>query len=76
MVEKKGKEEKIVCPVGTFFADLEKTFGKKSPFYKHMTRSKIEFLKGVKSLLDERIEHLEKKGSPKSGAKMTKVKVE
>ena len=76
MVEKKGKEKNIVCPVGIFFADLEKTFGKKSPFYKHMTRSKIEFLKGLKSLLDERIERLEKKGSPKSGARMTKVKVE
>ena len=76
MVEKKGKEKNIVCPVGTFFADLEKTFRKKSPFYKHLTRSKIEFLKGLRSLLDERIERLEKKGSPKSGARMTKVKVE
>ena len=76
MAEKKGKEEKITCPVGTFFADLEKSFGKKTPFYKHMNRSRIEFLKGLKSLLDERIERLEKKGSPKSGAKMTKVKVD
>ena len=76
MVEKKGKEEKIICPVGTFFADLEKTFGRKSPFYKHMTRSRIEFLKGVKSLLDDRIERLEKQDSKKTGAKMTKVKVE
>ena len=76
MVEKKSKEEKIICPVGTFFSDLEKTFGRKSPFYKHMTRSKIEFLKGVKSLLDERIETLEKKSSKKAGTKLTKVKVE
>jgi hypothetical protein len=76
MVEEMGKNEGICCPVGTFFKDLEKAFGKKSPFYKHMTQSKIEFLKGVKSLLDERIEHLEKKGSKKAGAKMTKVKVE
>jgi hypothetical protein len=76
MAEKKGKEEKIICPVGTFFADLEKTFGRKSLFYKHMARSRIEFLKGVKSLLDERIERLEKKDSKKTGAKMTKVKVE
>ena len=76
MVEKKGKEKNTICPVGTFFADLEKSFGKKSPFYKHMNRSKIEFLKGLKSLLDERIQRLEKKGSPKSSAKMTKVKVE
>jgi hypothetical protein len=56
--------------------DLDKTFGRKSPFYEHMTRAKIEFLKGVKSLLDERIEYLEKKGSKKAGAKLTKVKVE
>ncbi len=41
-----------------------------------MTRSKIEFLKGVKSLLDDRIEDLEKKDSKKAGTKMTKVKVE
>ena len=60
----------------SFFTDLEKAFGRNSPFYKHMTRSKIEFLKGVKSLLDERIERLEKKDSKKTGAKMTKVKVE
>ncbi len=76
MVEKKGKEEKIICPVGTFFTDLGKTFGRKSQFYKHMTQSKIEFLKGFKSLLDDRIEYLEKKGSKKTGAKLTKVKVE
>ncbi len=76
MVEKKGKEERIICPVGTFFMDLEKTFGRKSLFYKHMTRSKIEFLKGLKSLLDDRIEDLEKKDSKKAGTKMTKVKVE
>ena len=76
MAEKKGKEEKFICPVGNFFTDLEKAFGRNSPFYKHMTRSKIEFLKGVKSLLDERIQCLEKKDAKKTGAKMTKVKVE
>jgi len=76
MAEKKSKEDRITCPVSTFITDLEKTFGRKSPFNKHMTRSKIEFLKGVKSLLDDQIERLEKKDSKKNGAKMTKVKVE
>lgn len=76
MAEKKSKEDSITCPVSTFITDLEKTFGRKSPFYKHMTRSRIEFLKGVKSLLDDQIERLEKKASKKTGAKMTKVKVE
>jgi len=76
MVEKKAKEDRIDCPVGAFFMDLERTFGRKSLFNKHLTRSKIEFLKGVKSLLDDQIERLEKKASKKTGAKMTKVKVE
>ena len=76
MVKKKGSEERIICPVGTFFADLEKTFGRKSQFFNHLTRSKIEFLKGVKSLLDDRIECLEKRASEKAGSKLTKVKVE
>ena len=74
--KKKDSEEKIVCPVGTLFADLEKSFGAKSPFYKHMNRARIEFLKGIKSLLDERIERLEKKNSKKASTKMTRVKVE
>ena len=76
MVEKKAKGDRIDCPVGTFFMNLERTFGRKSLFNKHLTRSKIEFLKGVKSLLDDRIEYLEKKDSKKAGAKLTKVKVE
>ena len=28
MVEKKGKEERIFCPVGTFFMTLKKISGK------------------------------------------------
>jgi hypothetical protein len=76
MAEKKTKEEKTGCPVGTFFKDFEGTFGKKSKFFKHMTQSKVEFLKGIRSLLDERIDHLEKRSSGKSGNRMTKIKVE
>ena len=76
MAEKKSKEETGGCPVGTFFKDFEGTFGKKSTFFKHMTQSKVEFLKGIRSLLDERIDHLEKRSSGKSGNRMTKIKVE
>lgn len=76
MAEKKSKEETAGCPVGTFFKDFEGTFGKKSKFFKHMTQSKVEFLKGIRSLLDERIEHLEKKRSGKTKTKMTKIKVQ
>ncbi len=76
MAEKKNKEQKVVCPVGKFFMDLEEVMGKKSKFFGHMTRSRIEFLKGIRSLLDERIDHYEKKGSKKAVKKMTKIKVE
>ena len=76
MAEKKGKGEMIVCPVGKFFMDLEKTLGKRSEFFEHMSRSRIEFLKGIRSLLDERIDFLEKKRSGKVDKRMTKIKVE
>lgn len=76
MVEKKSKEEAFDCPVGAFFKELNGLFGKRSQFFDHMTQSKVEFLKGIRSLVDERIDNLEKKRSTKSGKKMTKIKVE
>jgi hypothetical protein len=76
MAEKKNKETMVVCPVGKFFMELEDVMGKKSKFFDHMTRSRIEFLKGIRSLLDERIDYYEKKGSKKAGKKMTKIRVD
>ena len=76
MDEKKSEQASPGCPVGSFFEDLEKVFGKKSPFFEHMTQSKLEFMKGIRSLLDSRIENLEKKKSGNSAKKMTKIKVE
>jgi len=76
MAGKKGKEQIVDCPVGRFFTDLEGCMGKKSKFFEHMTRSKVEFLKGIRSLLDERIDHFEKKSAKKTGKKMTKIKID
>jgi hypothetical protein len=76
MVEKKNKEQMVVCPVGKFFMELEDIMGKKSKFFEHMSRSKVEFLKGLRSLLDDGIEHYEKKSSKKADKKMTKIKVD
>ncbi|MCP4628855.1 MAG: hypothetical protein GY850_35910 [bacterium] len=56
----------VVCPVGSFLRDVEKTFGKKSKFVDHMTQSKIEVLKGIRSLVNERIEQLGKRKSGKT----------
>ena len=74
--EKHKKEEVVRCPVGRFFADLERARGEKSNFLKHLDSSRIEFLKAIRSLIDERIERIEKKASKKEKKKMTKIEVE
>ena len=76
MADKKSKDPEFVCPVGKFFVDLDTIFSRKSTFSKHMTQSRIEFLKAIRSLVDERIEGLEKKHSQKGKKRMTKIKVE
>ena len=76
MATKKDKDQAVDCPVGRFFRDLESSMGKKSTFFKHMTRSKVEFLKGIRSLLDERIDRYENRGSKKTDKKMTKIKID
>ena len=74
----KEKSEKAVfeCPVGRFFMDLEKFSGRKSRFHKHMSQSSMEFLKAIRSLVDEKIEGLEKGTSEEGKKKMTKIKVD
>lgn len=76
MAKKKRAEYGFECPVERFFTDLNKAFGKKSEFSKYMTQSRIEFLKGVRSLVDERINNLEKMHAKKGKKKMTKIKVQ
>ena len=75
MAAKKSEPQMAVCPVGKFFMDLENVFGKKSDFFKHMAQSRIEFLKAMRSLLNERIDTLEKEATPKAKKRMTKIKV-
>jgi hypothetical protein len=76
MAKKKRAEHGCECPVGRFLEDLDKAFGRQSEFSKHMTQSRIEFLKGIRSLVDERIDNLEQMQAKKGKKKMTKIKVE
>ena len=75
-----GKEtdegQTVMCPVGKFFSDLEGISGEKSQFFEHLSRSRVEFLKAIRSLVDEKIDSLENKNKKKSGKKATKIKVE
>jgi|APFre7841882590_1041340.scaffolds.fasta_scaffold39575_1 hypothetical protein len=72
---KKKEEEMVACPVGQFFMDLQKLSLPKSKFFEHLDLSRIEFLKAIRSLVDERIEGLEEKKRSKQGKKATKIKV-
>ncbi len=75
MAKEKNEKEMAVCPMCRFFGDLEKVFDGESKFFKHLNQSRIEFLKAIKTLVDDRIENLEKKGS-RGKKKATKIKVE
>jgi len=75
MGRKEDKTEIALCPVGRFFLDLEKISGKKSDFLQHLNLSRIEFLKAIRSLVDERIGDLEKKGSKSGKKKASKIAV-
>lgn len=75
MEKSNHEKETLLCPVGRFFAELETTAGRKSAFHEHMNKARVEFLKAVRSLVDERIERMETK--PEGGErKATRVEVE
>lgn len=76
MAKEKIKEEGFTCPVGRFFAEWEKSSLEKSNFFKHLNQSRVEFLKAVRSLIDERIENLEQRQDEKKGKRATKIKVD
>ena len=76
MARQSNEEVNFTCPVGSFFKDMEKVFGRKTKFFEHMGKSRVEFLKAVRSLIDEGIERIEKKDSSATKKKTTKIKVE
>ena len=69
------KEQEFVCPVCLLVGCARDMVDRESPFFEHMNNARIEFLEGVKALIDSRIEAIKKAtGSKKS--KLTKIKVE
>ena len=75
--EKNASEEEVfTCPVGRFFMGFEKACRGNSAFREHMKLSRIEFLKAVRSLVDDRIETLEKRSEPPKEKKATKIKID
>jgi hypothetical protein len=76
MPGKNNREEICNCPVGTFFRDVERTCGEKSNFLDHITQSRIEVLKAIRSLVDERIESLGPKKTKTTHRKMKDIRVD
>ena len=76
MTGKTNPKEVSPCPVERFCNELEKTLGRKSKFAAHLNQSHIEVLKALRSLVDERIEQLDRKTSAKSKKKMTSIQVD
>jgi hypothetical protein len=76
MGRKQNEEKAVVCPVGKFFMDLEKASARKSKFFDHLDRSKVEFLKALRSVLDDSIEAIEKKERKDRVKKATRIEVE
>jgi len=72
----KHRDDVVLCPVGRFFSDIEKASGKRFEFFEHMKKSRIEFLKGIRSLVDDRIAQIEKKEKAGHKKKATRVTVE
>lgn len=69
------KEEGFVCPVCLLLGCFREMADRKSPFFQHMNNARIEFLEGMKSLIDARIEAV-KKGTAARKSRLTKIRVE
>jgi len=76
---KNGEEigaEEAFRSLGRFFTWMEGKVCPSSEFREHMTKSKVEFLRGIRSLIDKRIGELEKRQPKKTEKKATRVTVE
>ena len=69
------QEEGLECPFCLFFSKLKEMGGRKSEFWGHMNNSRIEFLEGIKSLIDDRIENMKRTKEKTKGKRFSKIEV-
>ena len=67
---------KGLCPLGRFFQGLEDLSGNAPEFREHLGRSRLELLKAARSLLDSKIETLEKRSTPGKKKVARKISIE
>ena len=68
--------EEAFRSLGRFFFWMEGKVIPHSEFREHMNKSRVEFLRGIRSLIDQKIGDLEKKESKGPRKRATRVKVE
>ncbi|MBW2311582.1 MAG: hypothetical protein JRF35_11010 [Deltaproteobacteria bacterium] len=81
MAKKPRGEEEITTDeafrsLGRFFSWMEGKISPGTEFREHMGKSRVEFLKGIRSLVDKKIDDLERRHGKREGKKATKIKVE
>jgi hypothetical protein len=73
---KKNAAPPAGCPVGRLLQDFDRTFGESSAFGTHLRNAQLEFLKAVRTFIDERIATMETPAPPKRSKRMTKVTID
>jgi hypothetical protein len=68
--------EEAFRSLSRFFTWMEGKVVPHSEFREHMNKSRVEFLRGIRSLIDKKIGDLEKKESEGPRKRATRVKVE
>ncbi len=73
--KKADKDEAFVCPVCVLLGCVRDLVDTESPVFKHMNNARVEFLEGIKALIDGRIQAIKREtGSKRS--RLMKIKVE
>ncbi|RLB04879.1 MAG: hypothetical protein DRG50_08155 [Deltaproteobacteria bacterium] len=70
------KEPMEECPIYAFLSWAKSRRAKKPHFWEHMANARIEFLEGIKSLIEDRIEYLKRQKEEVGKKGPTKIEVE
>ncbi|NOZ24414.1 MAG: hypothetical protein GXP25_25325 [Planctomycetes bacterium] len=74
MAKKKAEEKRtLTCPLCMMMEAMGDCVDRHEGFVKHMRNARIEFLEGIRSVIDAHIDDL--KGKGKSGSGFKKVEV-
>ena len=65
------------CPLSRFCSKIDRTIGRDSDFKKHLDRSRTEFFKALRSVIDRKIDELEEQTEKQEkGGRKSSIDVE